>query len=175
MDVIRRIRAMLRTAVVWGAAWSVPGLVWVSVLAFLTRHSSPQVGISGFVWTILLNWTVVGSISGALFALTLSLAERRRSSLSALSMRRVVTWGAIGGAALPLLVLPLLPIVAPEFARQLPAIHNLSVALRQAILAGTVYGLLGAVSAGASLRLARRADRDLLSASGGLSAVPPAT
>ena len=161
MDVIRRIRAMLGTAVVWGAAWSVPGLVWVSVVAFLARHSSPQVGIGGFVWTIVLNWTVVGSIGGALFALTLSLAERRRSSLSALSMRRVVTWGAIGGAALPLLVIPLLPIVAPEFAQQLPAIHNFSAALRQGILAGAVYGLLGAASAGATLRLARQPDRAL--------------
>lgn len=165
MDVIRRIRAMLRTAVVWGAAWTVPGLIWISVLALFQRDSSPHVGLSGFVWTILLNWTVVGAISGAAFALVLSLAERRQSSLSALSMRRVVTWGAIGGAALPLVVLPLLPIVAPGLTRNLPALHDLSSALRQAILTGTVYGLLGAVSAGASLHLARRADRAALSGS----------
>jgi uncharacterized membrane protein YjfL (UPF0719 family) len=173
MNVIRRIRAMLSTAVVWGAAWSVVGLVWVGVSAFLSRNSALEVGIGGFVWTVVLNWTLIGAIGGALFGLILSLAERRRSSLSALSMRRVVTWGAIGSAALPLLVIPLVPIVAPDFARELPAIHKLAAAIRQAILAGTTYGLLGAISAGATLRLARGADRDLLSASGGLSAVQP--
>jgi hypothetical protein len=147
MDIIRRIRAMLRTAVVWSAAWTVPGLVW----------------------------TCVGAISGAAFALTLSVAERRRSSLGTLSMRRVVSWGAIGGAALPLVVLPLLPIVAPELAGQFPAVQNLSAALRQGLLAASVYGLLGAVSAGASLQLARRVDPGLRSRAGDLSAVPPAT
>ena len=47
MDGVRRIRAMLRTAVVWGAAWTVPGLIWISVVAFLQRDASPQVGLSG--------------------------------------------------------------------------------------------------------------------------------
>jgi hypothetical protein len=170
MDVIRRARAMLGTAALWGAAWSVPGLVWVGLAAY--RDDGLPFRLLSFVRDVLLNWTSVGLIGGSLFALTLSVAERRRSSLNALDMRRVVAWGAIGGAALPLVVIPLVPIVAPEFARQLPAIHNLSAALRQGLLAGTVYGVLGGVCAGASLHLARRADRSPISTSGGLGAVP---
>jgi hypothetical protein len=173
MYVIRRVQATVRTAALWGAAWSLPGLVWIGLAVY--RGDGRPFRLLSFVRDVLENWTAVGLIGGTLFALTLSLAERRRSSLRALSMRRVVSWGAIGGAALPLVVLPLVPIVAPELARQLPAIHNLSAALRQAIMAGTVYGALGAVCAGASLHLARRADRGLVRTSDGLSAVRPAT
>ncbi|MEP7002080.1 MAG: hypothetical protein ABI969_16445, partial [bacterium] len=162
---------MLSTAAVWGAAWLVPGLVWIGRLEMHRDDGLPFNLVNVVVYAVL-NWALIGAIGGTLFALTLGFAERRRSSLDALSMRRVVSWGAIGGAAFPLLVIPLVPIVAPEFARQLPDIHNLSAALRQAILAGGVYGVLGAVSAGASLRLARRADPDLLAAAGGLSVLP---
>ena len=47
MGIIRRVRTMLRTAILWEAAWPVPGLVWMSVLAFLRRDASPHVGLSG--------------------------------------------------------------------------------------------------------------------------------
>lgn len=170
MGVSRRIRAVLVTAAVWGAAWFVPGFVWIGRLD-MHRSDGLPFQLLSVVRDAFLNWAVIGAIGGTLFALTLGLAERRRPSLDALSMRRVVSWGAIGGAAFPLLVIPLVPIVAPEYARQLPAIHNLSAAFRQAILAGGVYGLLGAVSAAASLRLARRADPDLPS-SDALSVMP---
>jgi hypothetical protein len=162
---------MFKIAALWGAAWSVPGLVWLGLAVY--RGDALPFRLLSFVRDVVLNWTVVGAIGGALFALTLSLAEGRRRSVGALTMRRVVSWGAIGGAALPLILLPLVPIVAPDLARQLPAIHDLAAALRQAILAGAVYGALGAVCAGASLHIARRAAPGLLSSSGGLSAVPP--
>ena len=160
MTFSRRIRAVLVTAAVWGAAWFVPGLVWIGRLE-MHRSDGLPFSLLTVIRDAFLNWAVIGAIGGTLFALTLGLAERRRSSLDALSMRRVVSWGAIGGAAFPLLVIPLVPIVAPEYAQQLPAIHDLSAAFRQAVLAGTVYGFLGAVCAAASLRLARRADHAL--------------
>ena len=165
MGVSRRIRAVLVTAGVWGAAWFVPGLVWIGRLEMHRPDGLPfsPLTVVGYAF---LNWAIFGAIGGILFALTLGVAERRRSSLDKLSMRRVVSWGAIGGAAFPILVLPLVPIVAPEYARQLPDIHDLSAALHQAILVGTVYGALGAISAGASLRLARRAEPALLSPDG---------
>jgi hypothetical protein len=158
----RRIRAVLVTAVVWGAAWFVPGLVWIGRLEMHRPDGLPfsPLTVIGYAF---LNWAIFGAIGGVLFALTLGLAERRRSSFDKLSMRRVVSWGAIGGAAFPILVLPLVPIVAPEYARQLPDIHDLSAALHQAILVGMVYGALGAISAGVSLRLARRAGPPVLS------------
>ncbi|MEP6730985.1 MAG: hypothetical protein ABJE10_10115 [bacterium] len=171
MEVSRRARAMLSIAALWGAAWFVPGLVWVGRLEWHRDDGLPFNLLNVVVYAFL-NWAVVGAIGGTLFALTLGFAERRRSSLDALSMRRVVTWGAIGGAAFPLLVIPLVPVVAPEFARQLPDIHNFSAAFRQAIGGGVVYGLLGAISAGASLRLARRADPDRLSPADGPSVIP---
>jgi hypothetical protein len=114
-------------------------------MAFLQRNSLPDIGFSGFMSTLLVNWTFVGAMSGAVFALGLSGGERRRSSLRARSMRRVVSWGAIGGAALPPILIPLLPIVAPRMAGQLPAVQIVSAALRQAILAASVYGVLGAI------------------------------
>ena len=145
MSFSRRIRAVLVTAAVWGAAWFLPGLIWIGRLE-THRSDGLPFQLLTVVRDAFLNWAIIGAIGGTLFALTLGLAERRRSSLDKLSMRRVVSWGAIGGAAFPLIVIPLVPIVAPEYARQLPAIHNLSAAFRQAILAGAVYGLLGALS-----------------------------
>ncbi len=171
MEISRRIRAVLVTAAVWGAVWSVPGLAWIGRLN-MHRDDGLPFHLPSVVRDVFMHWTVFGAIAGVLFALTLGLAERRRSSADALSMRRVVGWGAIGGAAFPILVIPLVPIVAPEYARQLPDIHNFSAALRQAMLVGTVYGVLGAICAGASLRLARRADRDQLSVSDGPGVVP---
>lgn len=145
MNLMRRIRAMLQTAAIWGAAWTVPGLLWVTVLAFLQRNSAaqPHPNVSGFLWTILLNWTAVGPIGGAAFALTLSVAERRKSSLGGLSLRRVASWGAIGGVCLPIALYPTLSGTIPN-------------PMQQLVLDVVVYGALGAASAAASVRLAQR-------------------
>ena len=142
MNLMRRIRAMLTTAIVWGIAWTVPGTVWIGILAVLQRNSPRQMGLFDVVTTILLNWTAVGAISGAVFALTLSIAERRKSSLDGLSMRRVATWGAIGGVVLPAVLIPFNPAGIPN-------------PLQQLALSATAYGVLGAASAAMSLRLAR--------------------
>src|SRR5437879_8712745 len=121
MNVSRRVRAMLCIAGLWGAAWSVAGLVWLGLA--VARGDALPFRLLSFLRDVVLNWTVVGALGGTVFAVTLSWAERRRSSLRELTMRRVVSWGAIGSAALPLIVIPLVPIFAPELARQLPAIH----------------------------------------------------
>jgi hypothetical protein len=174
MALIGRTRAILGIAALWGTAWSIPGLIWLGLGA--ARGDAPSFDLLSFARDVVLNWTVVGAIGGTLFALALRFAERRRTTLASLRMRRVVSWGALGAAALPLVVIPIIPLIAPDFARQLPAIHNLSSAVRQALLAGTVYGALGGNCAGGSLSLARRADRGLASTSGNgsVSAVPPA-
>jgi hypothetical protein len=175
MAIGRRTRAIIGIATLWGTAWSIPGLIWIGLAA--ARGDAPPFNFLGFIRDVVLNWTVVGAMGGTLFALTLRFAERRRTTLAALKMRRVVSWGAIGAAAFPLIVIPIVPLVAPELARRLPAIHDLSTALRQALLAGTVYGALGGICAAVTLHLAQRADRSPVSTSGsgGLSAVPPAT
>ena len=103
---MRRIRGVLRTALTWGVAWSIPGLLWVTWFTFF-KQGGPRFDALNFFWTILHNWSFVGAATGAVFAVAFSVAERRTGSLEALSIRRVATWGAIGGAGLPLLLLPL--------------------------------------------------------------------
>lgn len=147
MNLIRRTRGVLRTAGVWAAAWSVPGFVWMSIFAY--RSSFDRFDLLGFAWSILLNWTAAGAICGSLFALTLSVAERRQSSLAGLSMRRVATWGAIGGALLPLALFPMYPASLPN-------------PLRQLEVTMVIFGILGAASAVASLHLARREPLPLI-------------
>jgi hypothetical protein len=98
---LRRIRAILGTALTWGAVWAVLGVAGgvrgLFVLAWL--RESPSV--------ILLNAAIgfgaSGVIAGAIFALALGTAERRTGSLHGLSIRRTGVWGAIGGLTLPLL------------------------------------------------------------------------
>jgi hypothetical protein len=53
-------------------------------------------------WIIALMVSTVGCISGSAFALILSSAEQRKS-IRELSTWRAALWGALGGAALPLL------------------------------------------------------------------------
>jgi hypothetical protein len=72
-------------------------------------------------------------------------------------------------------LIPLVPVMAPGLARQFPLVHNFAAALRQGILAASVYGLLGAISAGASLKLARRVDQKLPAEADELRVVPPVT
>ncbi|MGH7553894.1 MAG: hypothetical protein ACREMQ_12790, partial [Longimicrobiales bacterium] len=53
-------------------------------------------------WRLALMVSTVGFISGSAFALIFSSAERRKS-IRDLSVLRSAFWGALGGAALPLL------------------------------------------------------------------------
>lgn len=110
---------------------------------------------------IVLNWSFVGAISGAIFAVALSVAERRTGSLDALSMRRVAAWGAVGGVGLPLLLLPYYFATIPN-------------ALGFAATVTVMNGVLGAGAAAASLSLARRAGAELPSASRASVLEPPA-
>jgi hypothetical protein len=124
-------------------AWSIPGFIWLSAATWFAR-SGQRIDLLSFAWTIFLNWTLVGAISGAVFAVTLSIAERRKQSLEALSMRRVAVWGAVAGAGLPLLLIPIFSTV-PNVLSQVAVVVGLN-------------GILGAGSAAASLSVARRAD-----------------
>jgi hypothetical protein len=102
-------------------------------------------------------------ISGAVFAVTLSVAERRKGSLDALSLRRVAGWGAIGGMALPMLLLPF------YYYGTVPG------GFGQATVVILQNGLLGAGSAAASLSLARRATGVLPARPKAVTLKPPAT
>ncbi|MEP6729074.1 MAG: hypothetical protein ABJE10_00485 [bacterium] len=141
----RRLRGMFGMALTWGVAWAIVGLTLAGVAwLFVPRGVLPR----GVVLGATMRWGVFGAVSGAAFALVLSFAERRKHSLDALSMERVTGWGALGGAILPLALLPVLAIALP-------------VALRPVLSLVPMGSILGVASAAASLRIARRADRSL--------------
>jgi hypothetical protein len=142
---IRRLRAALLTALVWAMGWTVAGILWMSGLTWLIRQRQ-GVGPDplSFVMAVLMNWTLLGALSGAVFALVLSLAERKRGSLEALSLSRMALWGAVGGVGLPLLVAPFVAIAARN-------------PIQQVVMVVLLNGVLGASASAGSLQLARRA------------------
>src|SRR4051812_7542547 len=109
----------MRTATLWAIAWTGPGILWMCGLTWLLhqRHGSGPDPLS-FVISVLVNWTLVGALSGALFAVVLSLAERKRGSFAALSLPRMAAWGAVGGVGFPLLVAPFLASSLPNPVQQ---------------------------------------------------------
>src|SRR5204863_9308503 len=49
---------------------------------------------------LVFGWTLLGAVSGGVFAIVLMIAERRRS-LAELSFTRTALWGAVGSLSLP--------------------------------------------------------------------------
>lgn len=92
-------------------------------------------------------WTVWGGMSGALFALLLGFAERRRT-LGNLSRARTAVWGALGCMTLPA-ALTLVDVL------QTPAGLR-GYGWRFPLTALAVSAALGAACAAATLALARR-------------------
>ena len=139
---LRRLRGVLGTALTWGASWAVIGLGLGSIAL---RFVPPGIMPPHALLLVALRWGVLGALSGASFAIALSIAERRRArAVEELTGRRVALWGAVGGAVLPIALLPLVAAVVP--AALVPALALVPF--------GSVFG---AASAAASLRLARRA------------------
>ena len=81
---VTRLRGIVGTAVAWGAAWAVPGLL----------AGVPQ-------------WILVGALAGAGFATALTMAERRRR-LEQLTLGRVAAWGALGAVVSAAVATPVL-------------------------------------------------------------------
>jgi hypothetical protein len=59
-----------------------------------------------------LEWGLLGAINGALFAMVLAFAERRRS-VAALSLSRIGAWGAIATVVIPIVALFILLFLFP--------------------------------------------------------------
>jgi hypothetical protein len=95
---LRRIRGALSLAGLWAVAW-----VPVGVLVGLAKGWSHLPPRSKSELVFLAVWTFLGASSGAVFAALLATLEKNRT-LADLSPRRLAVWGAIGGAALPVVV-----------------------------------------------------------------------
>lgn len=96
---LRRLRGALGVAVTWAIGWGVVMFVIGTVISIV---DPPSIDPGEEPWRLALIVAPVGAISGAVFALVFAVAERHRR-LHDLSGWRAAAWGAIGGAALPLL------------------------------------------------------------------------
>ena len=152
---VKRIRGMLGMGLTWAAGWALFGLlIGVSSLLLpglfdpffrVFDAPLPALGVPGF-------------FGGALFSIVLGIAGRRRK-FSELSLPRFAAWGAVGGVLLSLVPAAMSAVGLLTTASEGPSIWEFT-----SVIIGPLT-LLSAISASASLLLARRAtDRTLLDA-----------
>jgi len=98
-NLLRKLRGMLGVGLTWGVGWGIIMFILGSIIGVVDPDSldagEEPWRLAGIVGT-------VGFISGSVFALIFSSAERRKS-IRELSVLRSAFWGALGGAVLPLL------------------------------------------------------------------------
>ncbi len=148
MILLRRLRGIAASALVWGAAWAVLGASALVGITLVSGMSTPRAELGptylvGLFGMGLAFFGKVGAMSGALFAAAVAFGERRHTFAS-LRTGRMLLWGALGGAALPWLV----------------GLGSLAAGTDEAIrllVIGGIGAVLGAGSAWAMLGLARRA------------------
>ena len=146
MSLLRRIRGILGTALLWGCAWAGFGLLFGVVVWVLRNPATFVFPLWRFTAMQGLFWGIWGSVSGGVFAALMIVAERQ-STLSTLSTRRIAAWGALGGFSLPLLSYGLLVLTRG------PVLG----ALGPTAIAAGIASVLGAGMAAGHLSLPRRA------------------
>ena len=136
---LRRIRAALLMGLIWAAVWA-PVAVLIGVIV------DPNDAMDEM-------WVAIGAypgfLGGVIFSVVLGIAERRRT-LDALSLPRVAGWGALAG-----LLIGILPFVLGTPTDDIPRW------VLPLIITAPIT-VLSAVSAAASLALARRAENRVL-------------
>lgn len=160
---LRRIRAMLVFAVLWGVLWSVLATVigggWL-----LVKHAPFPFATMEIVRILATTFGIAGGLGGALFGLGLMGASREHA-VSRLRMPRTVAAGVAAGVVFPLIVAVLSL-----------ALGNRSDGLSFIAIAG-IGAVTGGLTAGVTLQLARRApeeEREFLAAHG-VASLPPAS
>jgi len=105
---LRRVRAILVTGILWGLVWlpvgAAVGFVQYKRGGLIDVLPPPPGVVLRTLGRFTLEWGLLGSINGALFAVLLAVAERGRT-LATLTVRRVAFWGAVGTLVLPSVVL----------------------------------------------------------------------
>jgi hypothetical protein len=140
MFTLRRLRALIVFSAVWGIAWTLLGAS-IAIVNTLRQGLAPS-------FTILLAGIPmvagIGAFCGLVFGIAFGAGERSRP-FEALSIGRAVGWGVLGALVIPLVaallsppssILGLLGIVVP-------------------------FALLGGLSGGVMLLVARRAPQTL--------------
>ena len=90
---------MLGVGITWAVGWAIVMFIIGTIIGMVDPD---QIDQGEEPWRIALMVSTVGFISGSVFALIFSSAERRKK-IRELSAGRAALWGALGGAALPLL------------------------------------------------------------------------
>jgi len=98
-SLLRRLRGMLGMGMTWAVGWAIIMFLIGNIVQVVDPESIDQ---GEEPWRLALMVSVVGFISGSVFAMIFSSAERRKR-IRDLSVLRSTIWGALGGAALPLL------------------------------------------------------------------------
>ena len=144
---LRKVRAILFTALLWGFLWSLVG-AGIGVVRWWRNDLIDVIGpppgvILSIIGGIAVRWGMLGAINGALFAIVLALAEKR-GSIATMSLARFALWGAVATVVVPAIVLGMLLIMVPSgdlFFQFLPVVFLLA---------------LGAVCSAGMLWLSRR-------------------
>jgi hypothetical protein len=134
---LRRLRGIIGTGLTWAV-----GFAGVQVVLNLLLGAPV-----GYIPSLALNGAVGGFLAGGVFAVILSIAERRRA-LEDLSLRRVALWGGIGAGLLLLVPMPFLLSAGVPVG---PVLVSLGLA-----------SLIGAGFASGSVALARREETKLI-------------
>ena len=149
MSILRRVRGVAVSAIVWAIVFAAVGLARLPVYGLLgTLYPTGPGGLVEVVRRVALNGALAGLASGALFATIVMLAERRRD-FATLTGRRFALWGLaagmlfVGGTD-----------VVNAIAGRWPL--DLSTAVWSAF-----YGAVGAGIGVTTFRLARRHSADL--------------
>ena len=90
---------MLGMGITWAVGWAILMFIIGNIIGLI---DPTQIDEGEEPWRLALMVGTVGLISGSVFALIFSSAERRKR-IRDLSVLRASFWGALGGAALPLL------------------------------------------------------------------------
>jgi hypothetical protein len=128
---LQRVRGALGLGLVWALAWFAAGMA----LLFVVGPDAADVPFP-------LGFGALGFVAGVVFSGVLAVAERRRS-FEQMSISRFAAWGAVGGLLLSG-AFGLLAGLTGEF-----------------LVLGPVFASAGALSAGGTLALARKATDQL--------------
>jgi hypothetical protein len=163
---LRRLRGLTGTALLWAVVWLPIGLV----IGVIRAATLPPVDVGGapphplgfllkVIAVVTLAWTTWGAISGFVFGLLLTVTERQRD-VDGLSVRRTAIWGSLGAMALPATILGLFLLQAPSFDLITPALWTLAVSA--ALGAGCAVGTLALAKRGRQQLSGFDADRSSL-------------
>ena len=104
----RRWRAVLRTALTWGAAWAVAGGALVGVLALL--DPTPEIDsiaarlglavLTGGMWGV--RFGIAGAVMGTVFSTVVRLGYRGRRLADISPVRFALLGAVVGGVGVPL-------------------------------------------------------------------------